>query len=161
MRAVVTAVLLVVATSAAAAEWGYYENARFGYAIDLPPGFAGEGESENGDGQIFRSDDGTRVLRVYGGNTLEETFERSVDAAMGYAREAGWSLSYERVTPSWASYSGTRNGQILYARAIALCGGEQFAAFEFEYPERDLDDMHPVVERLVNSLEATGSGLGC
>jgi hypothetical protein len=80
---------------------------------------------------------------------------------MGAAREAGWRLSYERVTPSWASFSGTRNGIIVYARAIALCEGEQFASFELHYPERDLDEMHEVVARLVGSLAQTGDGLSC
>ena len=81
--------------------------------------------------------------------------------AIDHARADGWKLSYERVTPSWASFSGTRNGLIVYARAIALCDGEQFASFELHYPERDLDEMHGIVERLVASLEPTGNGVGC
>src|SRR5690606_4065310 len=106
-----------------------YENARFGYALDVPPGFAGEGEAINGDGQVFRSSRGA-LLRVYGGNALEGTFEDAVNEAMAFAQQDGWGLSYERVTPSWASFSGTRNSRILYARAIALCDGTQFASFE-------------------------------
>jgi hypothetical protein len=151
---------VVFATSALAGEWSGYENSRFGYVIDVPPDFSGTGEAENGDGQIFRSADGTQLLRVYGGNILEAGFEASVQAAMGHAADAGWSLSYERVTPSWASYSGTRNGMVLYARAIALCGGSQYAAFELEYPEVDLSKLDPVVNRLVQSLAAT-DGEGC
>jgi hypothetical protein len=80
---------------------------------------------------------------------------------MASAREGGWSLSYERVTPGWASYSGTRNGIVVYARAIALCGGAQFASFQLEYPERDLSEMNPVVERMVRSLGPSGDGSGC
>ncbi len=153
--------LFVLGLSPALAQvWGQYENARFGYVIDVPPGFRGEGESQNGDGQVFSTADGTQLLRVFGGNVLED-FEQTVADAMRYAREDGWSLSYERSTPSWASFSGTRNGMIVYARAIALCGGEQFASFELHYPERDLDTMHGVVDRLVASLRATGIGASC
>lgn len=161
MRFLFALTLLIASGQALAADWATYENSRFGYVIDVPPGFAGDGEAENGDGQIFRSADGTQLLRAYGGNILEESFEAAVTAAMGYAAEAGWSLSYERVTPSWSSYSGTRNGQILYARAIALCGGTQFASFELEYPEADLSAMNPVVERLVAALRPTGNGISC
>ncbi len=149
--------LVLVASPALSQDWGFYANARFGYGIDIPPGYSGEGEADNGDGQIFNSDDGTQLLRVYGANALDG-FEAAVASAMEKAREGGWNLSYERVTPSWASFSGTRNGIVVYARAIALCGGTQFASFELQYPERDLDEMHAVVERLVRSLEAIDGG---
>ena len=160
MRLVLPLLVVLVASPAVAQEWQSYENARFGYVIDVPPGFRGEGESDNGDGQIFRSADGTQLLRVYGANALGG-FEATVAEAMDFARDAGWGLSYERVTPSWASFSGTRQGIVVYARAIALCGGEQFASFELQYPERDLDEMHGTVERLVASLEAASDGVGC
>jgi len=161
MKRLTALFFVVFATSALAAEWTRYENSRFGYVVDVPPGFAGEGEAQNGDGQIFRSAEGTQLLRVYGGHIMEENFEASVQTAMGYAAEAGWSLSYERVTPSWASYSGTRNGQILYARAIPLCDGTQYATFEYEYPEAEINATHDLVERLVASLKATGGGVSC
>lgn len=161
MRLFLALLFVACASPAFAGAWSQYVNARFGYVVDVPPGFAGEGEAVNGDGQVFRSTDGTQLLRVYGGHNIEPSFEASVNAAMNYARDAGWALSYERVTPGWASYSGLRNGMVLYARAIALCGGSQFAAFELEYPERAIKDMHEVVERLVASLRAAGESRSC
>lgn len=161
MRSLILFALLFLAPAALAADWGLYENARFGYAIAVPPGFSGQGEADNGDGQPFRSADGTQSLRVYGSNIIEESFEAAAAASMGYARDGRWNLSYERVTPSWASWSGTRNGMVLYARMIALCSGTQYATFGLEYPERDLDEMNPVVERLVGSLRATGNSASC
>jgi hypothetical protein len=158
--ALLAASLLIVPAVATGAGWDHYENARFGYEVDVPEGFAGRGEADNGDGQVFAGPGGD-VMRVYGGNNIAATFEASVEAAMGYAEDAGWALSYQRVTPTWASYSGTRNGRILYARAIALCGGQQFASFELEYPQRELEPMNSVVEHLVRSLKATGTGIGC
>ena len=151
--------LIVTVSPALPQGWGAYE-ARFGYRIDIPPGFAGQGEAANGDGQMFRSEDGTQELRVFGGNALDG-FEQRVTDAMSLARDDGWSLTYERTTPSWASFSGTRNGIVVYARAISLCGGDQFASFELRYPERDLASMHTTVERLVASLKSTGTGNSC
>jgi hypothetical protein len=152
--------LLLTASPALSQDWDFYANSRFGYVIDIPPGFSGEGEADNGDGQIFNSADGTQLLRVYGANSLDG-FETTVASAMNQAREGGWNLSYERVTPSWASFSGTRNGIVVYARAIALCAGTQFASFELQYPERDLDAMHAVVDRLVGSLASSREGETC
>jgi hypothetical protein len=159
MRILLVLLLLSMSAPALAQTWDRYENARFGYGLSIPPGFEGGGESDNGDGQLFTSSDGTQTLRVFGGNVLED-FAGKITEAMDYARDDGWVLSYERVTPSWASFSGTRNGIIVYARAIALCGGTQFASFELRYPMRDLQPMNAVVERLVRSLEETGDGVG-
>ena len=161
MRSLFLLALLFLAPAALAADWSSYDNARFGYAIAVPPGFSGAGEADNGDGQVFNSADGTQSLRAWGGNVIADDFEAEVAASMGYARDDGWDLSYERVTPSWASWSGSRNGIILYARMISLCRGSQYAAFQLEYPERDLKAMNAVVERLVGSLRATGDGAGC
>jgi hypothetical protein len=160
MRTLLSILLVLFATAPALAQWDSYENARFGYELSVPPGFAGGGEADNGDGQVFTSEDGTQTLRVYGGNVLED-FESEMAEAMGYARDDGWNLSYERVTPSWASFSGTRNGIIVYARAITLCDGEQYASFELRYPQRDLEPMNAVVERLVASLRETRNGISC
>lgn len=159
MRTIFLVLFALLATPTLAADWGEYENGRFGYVIDVPPDFEWGEEAANGDGRVFTSGDGTQTLRVYGGNILEADFESSVQAAMGYARDAGWALSYERATPSWASYSGERSGMILYARAIAVCEGSQFASFEYEYPKAALKQADAVVNRLVRSLrEAEGAG---
>lgn len=161
MRALLFACLVLFALPAQAGDWMRYDNARFGYAVAVPPDFLWEPEADNGDGRVFRSPRGTQVLRVYGGNVLDPSFEDAVRSAMAGLRDQGWVLSYERVTPSWASYSGRRHGIILYARAIALCAGTQHASYEFEYPERDLRQVEPWIERLNTSLTATGQGLGC
>jgi hypothetical protein len=160
MRAFVLLLILLLPTDAIAADWSHYANARFGYGIDIPPGFSGQGEADNGDGQRFRGPSGT-ALAVWGGNIVESNFEAHVAEAMASADADGWSLSYQASTPSWASYSGSRNGRILYAREIALCGGTQYAAFQLDYAEPELGAMDAVVGRLVRSLKATGTGVGC
>ena len=158
MRFLLALLLTLTCTAAIAADWGSYDNSRFGYAIAVPPGFAGEGVAANGDGQVFRSADGTQEFRAWGGNIIEASFELAMEAAMSHAGGDGWRLSQQRVTPSWASYTGSRNGIVLEARTIALCGGRQFAAFSIEYPERDLAEMERVIARLAGSLRGTGTG---
>lgn len=154
------ALLLLFPVTALAAEWDHYENARFGYRIDIPPGFAGGGEADNGDGQVFTSADGTQILRVYGGfNT--ESFVMTIRAGLGFARDAGWTLTYTRVKDDWAVYSGTRGRHILYARAIPLCNGDAYASYELDYPSADKTAMDPVIERLNATLEGGGSSAGC
>jgi hypothetical protein len=164
MRTTLIALVTLVAFSispALAADWGHYENARFGYEIAVPPNFNGSGEADNGDGQLFTSGDGTQILRVYGGNILEDDFELEVGRATEYLDGEGWAISYQRTTPSWASYSGSRQGFVMYVRTIALCEGTQFATFEYQYPQSAMKAADPVVEKLVRSLRATEDAAGC
>ena len=102
--------------------------------------------------QAGRADGGGLVA---GGNIVEDSFESAAYAAMGFSTGDGWKLSYEAVTPSWASYSGTRGQRVLYQRMIALCDG-QYAAFALEYSATELSRLDPVVNRLVRSLKSTG-----
>lgn len=148
------ALLLSLPVPAMAADWSHYANARFGYAIDVPPGFVAQGESDNGDGQVFKTP--TAMLTVYGGNVMAADFEAEVAQREQFARDDGWAITYQVSTPQKASWSGKRGGRILYGRLIALCGGSQFANFELQYSSADLKRFNAVVERLVSSLKASG-----
>jgi hypothetical protein len=150
MRAL-TALLLALALSPAlAADWGRYENARFGYSIDVPPGLVALREADNGDGRNFR--DGATKLAVWGSNVVDPGFEDAAIAAIGFAGNDGWTIAYQAVTPGWASFSGTQGKRVLYQRMIALCDG-QYAAFRLEYSAVDMSRLDPVVNRLVKSLK--------
>ena len=155
----ILALLLLMVTPAVAAEWGRYENARFGYSIDVPPGFVAQPEADNGDGRVFRTP--TASLTVFGSNIVEADFEAAVRQRQAYAADDGWAITYQATTPDKASYSGKNGAHILYARMIVLCGGTQFAMFELEYFAADLQKFDPVVSRLVPSLKATNGSASC
>ena len=137
----------------------HYVNVRYGYAIDVPSSLIGQGESENGDGQLFKS--ATASLAVFGGSSMDSDFETEVKARQGYSTEDGWNLTYQVSTPRYASYSAVRTSQILYVRMIALCGGSQFAEFELEYSKADLKAFNPIIDGLVASLKATDGSAMC
>lgn len=154
MRTIVLILFALFTAPAFAQGWLHYDNARFGFGIDIPPGFAGQGESENGDGQAFTTEGKPIDLLVWGGNLMEPDFESEVAAAMGYTEEAGWNLTYQASTPRWASFSGTQGDRILYQRLILLCDGMSYASFHVEYSTRDRAEMDPAVEQMVASLKA-------
>ena len=156
LRLLLVALLVVAAGPVLGAEWGHYENARFGYGIDVPPGFMGRGEAENGDGEVFATPVAT--LTVFGGNIMAADFEAEVRQRQTWAAADGWALTYQMTTPTKASFSGKHGARILYARMIALCGGTQFGMFELEYSVADIKAFDAVVGRLVQSLKATGGG---
>src|SRR3569833_3369173 len=91
------ALLLLLPLPATAAEWSHYTNVRFGYAIDVPPGFVAQGEADNGDGQKFKTP--TATLTVFGGNVMEADFEAEVGARGGGAAGGGGAGAGRGATP--------------------------------------------------------------
>lgn len=152
-------VALLFGTPVQAEDWHRYENGRFGYVIDVPAAFTWGAESDNGDGRAFRN--GATTLAAWGGNIVEADFEAEAAVAEGFAANDGWTLTYRAVTPSWASFSGSKGQRILYERMVALCDGTRYAAFRLEYSAVDLAELDPVVHRLVESLRPSGDGAGC
>jgi hypothetical protein len=156
-RAVLAALLLVFSAGAglSAEAWNRYVNARYGYGIDIPAGFSRISEAANGDGGVSRSADGKAELSVWGANLLLDTLRSDVEGRIQSASDDGWEIGYKKITQRWASWSGTRDGRIFYARAIALCADDQAGYFRIEYPEEQRDDFDAIVKRLVKGFART------
>jgi hypothetical protein len=154
MRFVLALILGLAALPALAQVWTHYPNTRFAYSLDIPPGFVGEGESANGDGQVFYVPNGLQELRAWGGllGVATETFPEEATARLQSDMGEGWAITYQAGTPQWAVWSGMRNGYVLYQRMILLCDGQSYAAFRLTHPAADTGRMHGVVEGLVRSL---------
>jgi hypothetical protein len=118
VRALLVA-LLLLATPAFAADWGHYVNVRYGIATDVPPGFVGQGEADNSDGQIFTTP--TAELRVFGANVFASDFEAEVRDREAADTAAGWALTYKMSTPTYAPSPCAR------ARRSASCSSHTCA----------------------------------
>jgi hypothetical protein len=151
MRIFLAVLFALLATPAFAQGSQKYDNARFGYSVEIPATFEAQGESDNGDGQAFAHPTKPIDLLVWGGNLLEG-FETAVSQRMGWDQDDAWNITYQVVTPRWASWSAIRGSRILYQRMVLLCEGASYAAFRAEYSVTDSAEMEPVVERMVRSL---------
>lgn len=141
--------LFLFSLPASAAGWEPYVNGRFGFTVDVPPGFTLAREADNGDGRTYAN--GGATLAVWAHYLTSGDFEEEVaDRRTTYSQE-GWDLSYDRQTPGWASLSGTRGDRILYHRVVALCQGA-VASFVLEYPLAMKGEVSPLVGKLVKSL---------
>ncbi len=134
----------------AAESWTRYSNPRFDYSADVPPGFTLTAESDNGDGATFDAKDGARLL-IYGAYVEDGAFAADIRQRIIWDNQKGWQITYEKVTPRWASYSGARGADILYSRAVALCDGS-IAYFQLTYPRQTLKAYNSLVGRMVKSL---------
>jgi hypothetical protein len=147
----------MLSSSAMAADWGSYANARFGATIDIPPGFVNNvPEPENGDGLTFHSVDGKAELLVWGNNLVDADFNQDVAVRLKSDMADGWTISYAAgvAGDGWQVYSGTREGRLLYAKSISSCKNTQALHFRIEYPEAQKMVYDSVVPRLGKSLKA-------
>ena len=146
--------LLVGAALATAADgWSRYRNARFGYAVDVPPGFSDVAEADNSDGGISRSADGDATLSIWGAYLVDRDFPSDIAGRVGSDKDDGWSISYGRSRADSASWSGSKGSRIAYTRAVKGCD-DSTAFFRLEYDRSNRKAYDPVVSRLVKSLRA-------
>lgn len=148
------------ATAAAAADWPRYINARFGTTVDIPPGFQGEPESENGDGRRFVSRDGTVTLLIWGSNLPAGDLSARVADMRQTDTGEGWEITYVTGRANRAVYSGTRSHRIVYVRATTSCWDRLAHFARLEYPQEDRSRLDSLVVRIAKSLSA-GPGLEC
>jgi hypothetical protein len=153
MTAIFALFPLGLALPAHAEDWRTYANARFSYRIELPNRFIAGPEADNGDGLRLESADGAAELLVWGTSVTEGDFRlEAEDRRNTSAYINGWTISYEKATDRWISYSGTKEGRILYARGIALCDGLA-AFFQITYPEAERKAYDGVIARMVKTLK--------
>ena len=158
MNRIVLSILVIAAclAGAFAAGGAHYVNVRYGYAIDLPPGFTPVKEADNSDGGISRSADGQSEIAVWGANLLMESLSSDVQSRMQSAQDEGWTIAYQKVTSKRANWSGEKDGRIFYARAILLCHDDEAGYFRLEYPEAARDAFDPVIRQLLKDFKPTG-----
>jgi len=145
---------LIAVPAVSAADWQSYANARFGYRVEVPPGFKVGRAPDNDDGRTFTGPNGDRIL-VFGTYLVDAAFEGEASNRIAQAMDDGWQISYSRVEADWASYSGTRGSRVLYVRGVQLC--DEAAVFVMlEYRNRDLKTYDPIVKRMVASLKPVG-----
>lgn len=155
MRILLLIVFALFAGPALAQEGEHYDNARFGFGINIPPGFSIQGASDNADGQEYAAKGKAINLMVWGGN-LTADFESETGDAMEYSEEAGWNVTFQAVTPRWASFSAIQGFRVLYQRMVLLCDSQSYAAFRAEYSVNEIAKMEPVIDKMERSLRGNG-----
>jgi hypothetical protein len=135
------------ATTDANLVWKWYSNVRFHYAICYPGNLLQpQGESENGDGQIFRGEDGAR-LSVYGRNNalnekLSDVFAETQSRLVGRSGR----VTYKLLKSTWFVVTGLNGPIIFYVKTIYSDG--QFKSFQLIYNRSSAAVYFPVVRRM-------------
>lgn len=126
-----------------------YTNARFNYSISYPANLLiPQGESENGDGQAFRSRDGRAEMRVWGQHNVNNESLRASFAQT--VNEWGDGVSYKVIKSDWFVVTALVNGKIHYQRTMLHRG--VFKTFLMEYDQGQRATYDPVTARISKSF---------
>ncbi|HLM60545.1 MAG TPA: hypothetical protein VK308_07070 [Pyrinomonadaceae bacterium] len=126
-----------------------YANARYGYSISYPADLLEpQGESDNGDGQVFKNSDAE--MRVYGSNSvLGETLEKQYWKLL---KNYGKSIAYKTFREKFFVVSAIRNDKIFYQKTFENSDGV-FITFEIEYKKSERAKYDKVVTKIVKSFK--------
>ncbi|ESX07959.1 hypothetical protein X765_31785 [Mesorhizobium sp. LSHC440B00] len=145
-------VFLFWTTLLQAEAWQPFGVRQLGFSFDIPPNFVLTQNSEQGAAFQGPRD---AFLVVWGARLGKASFRAEIEHRMIEDEKAGWRLTYRRLAPKWASYSGVKNGEIRYVRAIMVCN-QRAALFTMNYRKSEKKPYDPVVMRMVRSLRAEG-----
>jgi hypothetical protein len=143
---------LLFTTLVQAQAWQPFGVKQFGFTFDVPPSFVLTQHSDQGAAFEGKND---AFLAVWAQKLGKFGFRAEIEHRMVEDEKDGWKLTYRRVTPKWASYSGIKDGQIRYVRAIAVCK-DRAALFVMNYRGDEKIPYDPVVVRMVRSLKPEG-----
>ena len=130
-----------------------YQNIRFRYIVPYPAELLfPQGESDNGDGQVFLSRDAAIELIAYGGYTLGQSLEQRFKNSLFEFKKISTTsvITYKIVQDNWYVISGVDNktDTIFYLKEIV--SEDQFKRILLFYPEErkmDLDEMVTTISR--------------
>jgi hypothetical protein len=145
---ILLAILVFSLCASGQTKYRTYNNARFGYSISYPSDLlTPQGESANGDGQIF-SGDGAE-MRVFGSNMLlNETLRAEYNAIL---EEKGGSVTYKVFRNTFFVVSGKENGRIFYQKTMKGADGA-FLTFMIEYDASKRRIYDAAVTKMVKSF---------
>src|ERR1700737_4664581 len=155
-----TAILTALATlalafPAGAAQHTYrtYHNARFDFSISYPADLLiPQGESDNHDGQKFRSRDGRAEMLVYGlhnalNQTLRQLYAEETNPSADHPHRT---VSYKTLKGNWFVVSGIEDGKVFYQKTMMSRG--LFKTFRIEYDESEKGLYNPLTTQMVHSF---------
>lgn len=154
MLARLIALLLLSPAPAFAADWWSYDNAGLGYAIELPSEFHLSAPSDDANRLSLSPADRSAMLQVFSSIIPNGDFATEANVRVALAKDQGWKISYSKSNSRGISFSGTKQGRIVYVRGVALCNGGA-AFFQMDYSKADMQRYDAMVMRLVRSLRPT------
>lgn len=127
-----------------------YENSRFGFKVRYPHGVLfPQGESANGDGQVFASSDAAFMLTAWGerkaeGSSIDELFEYESRGLVKPNQKLV--VTYKRRKDNWFVVSGTEGSVGIYRRV--QIESDHITRIEMRWPVDQIDRWRSIIEKV-------------
>ena len=123
-----------------------YRNQRFSYTVLYPSDIlTPQGESTDGDGQLFRSATGDIQMQVYGESNSSETLQQRYEQA-----QIGRNSTYQTISDDFFVVSGTDDSKVFYQKT--LLEGNVFKVLEIEYDQALRREFDTVAQAIADSF---------
>ena len=157
MRVIVAGLLasfafLALALPVLAQGGSLYQDEDYGFEIDIPSGFSMIEDYVAGKdyGLVFVRENET--LSVWGGYAEETDYETELAQRAEFILGSGdWEYVDGETTADYSWYTVASGDYMLTYYAIPLCGGDKYAAYQYEY-DNATDDGIDTDAALLNSL---------
>ena len=135
-------------------KWENYFNTRFEFCVDYPSSFLRpQGESENNDGNVFATTNGTGEMRVSGiYNVLDESIAEAFKSATAKNQyyDADHQITYKVQKGDWFVISGKYFESIFYVKTKLK--GDTFYTISFEYHPSEKKQFDEIIKRTTKNF---------
>ncbi len=139
-----------------ALKWDFYYNGRFEFCADYPANFLRpQGESQNNDGNVFTTANGSSEMRASGMyNVLDESITEAFKSASAknVYYDSEHQITYKAQKGNWFVISGTYFESIFYVKTILI--GETFYTVYFEYHPSERKQFDEIIKRVTKNFPA-------
>lgn len=134
-----------------------YKNLRYGFSVDIPD-FLNGGQSDNGDGITYQSNDNTVSVVAYGSHSPKVFYENPTiqSAYDDEVATRGCTPSYKANGDNWFVISWEDGENIKYERYILNTDGTENVLL-MTYPKNKAKEMDEIVTKISLSFKS-GSG---
>lgn len=130
-----------------ATEYKRYCNPRFGFCISHPTNLQEDPSPDNGDGQIFRDQNGLVLIASGMNNIMEETIDTGIQSAAGNFDN----ITYKAKGDNWFVISGTKGNKIIYKKTFLGKNAEN--NLHIEYPGNLSSEYNELINNISKSFK--------
>ena len=128
--------------------YNVYGNARFKYSIPYPSDFKEGNESDNGDGKVITSSDGSSKITVFGQNNV---FNKTIQDLYNDKLKEVKNPSYKKLSSNFYIVSYLDGSTIYYEKSIL--SDNVICTFTIQYPKDKKESFDEIVTYISNNFK--------
>jgi hypothetical protein len=135
-------------------KWDSYSNGRFEFCVEYPTNFLrAQGESENNDGNVFATANGSSEMRASGMyNVLDEPITEAFKSASAknVYYDTDHRITYKAQKGNWFVISGMYFESIFYVKTLLI--EDTFYTVYFEYHPSESAQFDEIIDRVTKDF---------